>query len=115
LWNRIGGKIKIVTRALFVHLFHQTGFKKKEAPTWAVTLIQRFGSALNLNMYLTCMDALMPWVYGCAGTAHVLFLDGVYVSDDSSNIAFHCSKAPTVNAGASSNELTDCQGNKKAN
>ncbi len=27
---------------------------------------------------------------------HMLFLDGVYVSEDSGNIAFHCNKAPSV-------------------
>jgi hypothetical protein len=41
----------IVTRALPLHLAHQAGLKKKEAYTGAVTLIQRFGSALNLNIY----------------------------------------------------------------
>ena len=41
----------IVTRAVSTHLVHQAGFKKKDAHTGAVTLIQRFGSALNLNIH----------------------------------------------------------------
>ena len=56
----------IVTRTLSTHLAQQAGFKKKEAHTRAVTLIQRFGSAQNLNIHL-----------------HMLFLDGVYACDPS--------------------------------
>lgn len=69
----------IVTRAVSTHLAHQAGFRKKEAHTGAVTLIQRFGSALNLNIHF-----------------HMLFLDGVYVHDGAGGFAFHCNKAPTV-------------------
>ena len=71
--------LSIVTRALSTHLIHQAGFKRKGAHTGAVTLIQRFGSALNLNIHF-----------------HMLFLDGVYVGDGSGNFAFHYNKAPTV-------------------
>ena len=71
--------LSIVTRALSTHLAHQAGFKKKEAYTGAVTLIQRFGSALNLNIHF-----------------HMLFLDGVYVHDGAEGFAFHYNKAPTV-------------------
>jgi hypothetical protein len=39
----------------------KAGFSCKTAPTGAVTLIQRFGSALNLNIHF-----------------HMLFLDGAY-------------------------------------
>lgn len=39
----------IVTRAISSHLARQPGLSSKETPTEAVTLIQRFGSALNLN------------------------------------------------------------------
>jgi hypothetical protein len=44
------------------HLIQKAGFTRKTARTGAVTLIQRFGSALNLNLHF-----------------HMLFLDGVYV------------------------------------
>ncbi len=68
----------IIIRAVSTHLVHQAGFKKKEAHTGAVTLIQRFGSALNLNIHF-----------------HMLFLDGVYVDDGAAHFAFQSNKAPT--------------------
>jgi hypothetical protein len=49
----------IVYHTIATHLAHKAGFTKAMAQTGAVTLIQRFGSALNLNIHLTCMDALM--------------------------------------------------------
>jgi len=75
----MGKVLGIVTRTLSTYLAHQAGFKKKEARTGAVTLIQRFGSALNLNIHF-----------------HMLFLDGVYVQDGIGGFVFHCNKAPTV-------------------
>jgi len=68
----------IVTRAVSTHLVHQAGFKKKDAHTGAVTLIQRFGSALNLNIHF-----------------HMLFLDGVYADDGAGHLAFQSNNAPT--------------------
>ena len=41
----------IVYCAVATHLAHKAGFKKPMAQTGAVTLIQRFGSALNLNIH----------------------------------------------------------------
>ncbi|MCH8312665.1 MAG: transposase [Nitrospinae bacterium] len=52
----------IVYRALAAHLIKKAGFVQASAHTGAVTLIQRFGSALNLNSHF-----------------HMLFLDGVYI------------------------------------
>jgi len=49
----------------------------KEGATGAVTLIQRFGSALNLNIHF-----------------HILFLDGVYVHRDNRPPRFQRVKAP---------------------
>ena len=43
----------IVYRAIAAHLIKKAGFTKLTARTGAVTLIQRFGSALNLNVHLT--------------------------------------------------------------
>ena len=57
--------IGIVYRAISTHLVHKAGYQLKDAATGAVTLIQRFGSALNLNIHF-----------------HALFLDGVYVYRD---------------------------------
>ena len=51
----------IVIRAIEAHLVVRAGYTRTRAQTGAVTLIQRFGSALNLNIHF-----------------HMLFLDGVY-------------------------------------
>ena len=57
-----GQVLGIVNRVITTHLVKKAGYSKKTARTGAVTLIQRFGSALNLNIHF-----------------HMLFLDGVYV------------------------------------
>jgi len=69
----------IVNRALSTHLFHKAGFSRAMAQTGAVTLIQRFGSTLNLNIHF-----------------HMLLLDGVYVVDDYGKMRFHRIKAPEL-------------------
>jgi hypothetical protein len=80
LWSRSGRELaQYSLSASLAHLAHQAGFKKKEAHTGAVTLIQRFGSALNLNIHF-----------------HMLFLDGVYIDDGAGHFAFHSNKAPTA-------------------
>ena len=53
--------LRIIHRAINSHLIQQTAVKRNEAATGAITLIQRFGSAANLNTHL-----------------HALVLDGVY-------------------------------------
>ena len=56
----------IVYRAISTFLIRRAGLRVgASARTGAVTLIQRFGSALNLNVHL-----------------HMLFVDGVYTFDD---------------------------------
>ncbi len=58
----MGKVLGIVYRAIATHLSHKAGYTKATAQTDAVTLIQRFGGAPNLNVHF-----------------HVLFLDGVDV------------------------------------
>jgi hypothetical protein len=58
----MGKALSIVYRAISTHITKKAGYTKIAAHTVAVTFIQRFGSALNLNVHL-----------------HMLFLDGVYV------------------------------------
>jgi len=53
----------LVYRAIGTHLIQQAGCTRATARTGAVTLIHRFGSALNLNIHF-----------------HMLFLDGVYLT-----------------------------------
>ena len=61
----MGKVLGIAYRAISTHLIHKAGYSLKECTTGAVTLIQRFGSALNLNIHF-----------------HILFLDGVYAYRD---------------------------------
>jgi hypothetical protein len=44
--------LQIIHRVIATHLIRQAGVKRSEAATGAVTLIQRFGSAANLNIHL---------------------------------------------------------------
>jgi hypothetical protein len=78
--TRVMGRVLgIVYRCITRHLIKKAGFSCTTARTGAVTLIQRFGSALNLNIHF-----------------HMLFLDGVYIdSENESNMRFRWVKAPT--------------------
>ncbi len=69
----------IVNRVLSTLLIHKAGFTRASAQTGTVTLIQRFGSALNLNIHF-----------------HMLLLDGVYAVDGYGKMRFHRVKAPEL-------------------
>jgi hypothetical protein len=71
----MGQELGIVYRVIATHLIKKAGQTRKTAQTGAVTLIQRFGSALNIHF-------------------HMLFLDGVYL-DRSHGTRFRWVKAPT--------------------
>ena len=73
----MGKVLGIVYRAISTHLIHKAGLSLRDGATGAVTLIQRFGSALNLNIHF-----------------HILFLDGVYVYRDNRPPRFRRVKAP---------------------
>lgn len=47
-----GQVLGIVYRCIATHLIKKASFSCKTAQTGAITLIQRFGSALNLNIHL---------------------------------------------------------------
>ena len=51
----------IVYRAITTYITQQAGYTKVSSNTGAVTFIQRFGGAVNLNVHF-----------------HMLFLDGVF-------------------------------------
>ena len=76
----MGQVLGIVYRAIATHLIKAAGFTHATAQTGAVTLIQRFGSALNLNIHF-----------------HILFLDGVYVTT-SDRLTFCRVPPPTLAA-----------------
>ena len=73
----MGRVLGIVYRALSIHLIKEAGFTRKTAQTGAVTLIQRFGSALNLNVHF-----------------HMLLLDGVYTTTPWGKSRFHRTNGP---------------------
>jgi len=63
--------LQIIHRAIATFLIEQTGIKRDQAATGAVKLIQRFGSAANLNVHLRAL--VLDGVYGnpdAAGTSH---------------------------------------------
>jgi hypothetical protein len=47
--------LQVIHRAISTFLIKQAGLKLIEAQTDAITLIQRFGSAANLNIHLHCL------------------------------------------------------------
>lgn len=73
----MGRVLGLVYRALSAQLIQKAGFTRKTAQTGAATLIQRFGSALNLNVRF-----------------HMLFLDGVYTTTPWGKSRFHRTNAP---------------------
>lgn len=76
----MGQVLGIVYRAIASHLIKAAGYHHETAQTGAVTLVQRFGSALNLNIHF-----------------HMLFLDGVYVTTRE-RLTFRRIPPPTVAA-----------------
>jgi ribosomal protein S27E len=74
----MGRVLGIVCRAISSHLIKKTGFTRKTAQTGAVTLIQRFGSALNLNVHF-----------------HMLFLEGIYTESKYGKTRFQQTIAPS--------------------
>ncbi len=81
----MGQVLGIINRAISTFIIKKAGYNRQSASTGAVTLIQRFGSALNLNTHFhsappcaspvgqlpLCKSAFLP-------ICHMLFLDGVY-------------------------------------
>ena len=73
----MGRVLGIVYRVIATHLVRKAGYTHNTARTGAVTLTQRFGSALNLNIHF-----------------HMLFLDGVYVDTRLGTARFRWVQAP---------------------
>ena len=70
--------LQVIHRAISTFLIKQAGLKRIDAQTGAITLIQRFGSAANLNIHLHC-----------------LVLDGVYRIQNGVP-EFHSVRSPTT-------------------
>ncbi len=69
--------LQIIHCAISTDIIHRSGYLKKQAKTGAVTYIQRFGSALNLNIHM-----------------HMLFLEGV-ITEKHGKMKFKRVKAPS--------------------
>jgi hypothetical protein len=70
--------LAVIIRAIETDLIHRAGLTRASgARSGIVTLVQRFGSALNLNIHL-----------------HMIVLDGVYTVYKSGKAKFHRVKAP---------------------
>ena len=70
--------MQIIHRAISTHIVNKAGFTNKQSKTGAVTLIQRFGSALNLNIHF-----------------HMLFLEGAISENPWGGTTFTRIKAPS--------------------
>ena len=59
----MGRVLGVVYRAISAQLIQKAGFTRKTAQTGAVTLIQRFGSALNLNVHshMLFLGTILLW------------------------------------------------------
>lgn len=68
----------IVNRSISTHLIKKAGPDRSTAQTGAVTLIQRFGSALNLNVHF-----------------HMPFIDGVFRETHNGQLKCHRVHAAT--------------------
>ncbi len=75
----MGQALHITHDAISKYLCKKARFKKSQAKTGAVTLIQRFGGSINLNIHF-----------------HQLYIDGVYELDANQQPSiFHMTPAPT--------------------
>lgn len=70
--------MQIIHRAISTGIVQKAGFSNQQAKTGAVTHIQRFGSALNLNIHF-----------------HMLFLEGVITNNRFDKAVFIQTKAPS--------------------
>ena len=75
----MGAVLHITHECIANHLRQKAGFAKSDAKAGAVTLIQRFGGSINLNVHM-----------------HQIFIDGVYeLGEDDEPTTFHATPIPT--------------------
>ena len=85
--------LQIIHRAIATFLIDQTGIKRDQAATGAVTLIQRFGSAANLNVHLHAL--VLDGVYGNAYPAGTSGTPDESMPAPAAAPIFHAAAAPT--------------------
>ena len=72
--------LQVVQRLVARHLLQAAGLKAEEGHGGAVTLIQRFGSAANLNIHLHCL--VLDGVYRCGADDAPEFVEVGSPTDD---------------------------------
>ncbi|MFM8928026.1 MAG: transposase [Betaproteobacteria bacterium] len=72
--------LQVVQRVVQRHLLGHTGLKSDEGQGGAVTLIQRFGSAANLNIHLHCL--VLDGAYRCDADGAPAFIEADAPTDD---------------------------------
>ena len=79
--------LQVVHRVITRHLLGQAGLKLVKADSGAVTLIQRFGSAANLNIHLHCL--VLDGVYRRSAEGTPEFVDAPTPTDEALQSALH--------------------------
>lgn len=79
--------LQVVQRVVTRHLLAGAGLKADEGQGGAVTLIQRFGSAANLNIHLHC--PVLDGVYRCGADGVPGFIEAATPTDDELHALLH--------------------------
>lgn len=79
--------LQVVHRVITRHLLGRSGLKADEADGGAVTLIQRFGSAANLNIHLHCL--VLDGVYRSGTEGAPEFVQASAPADESLQAVLH--------------------------
>ena len=79
--------LQVVHRVMTRHLLGQAGLKAAEADSCAVTLIQRFGSAANLNVHVRCL--VLDGVYRRGTEGAPEFVEVAAPTDESLQTVLH--------------------------
>jgi len=79
--------LQVVHRVITRFLLDQAGLKTEQANSSAVTLIQRFGSAANLNIHLHCL--VLDGVYRCDTEREPVFVEVPAPTDEALKAVLH--------------------------
>jgi len=79
--------LQVVHRVITRHLLSQAGPKADDANSGAVTLIQRFGSAANVNIHRHCL--MLDGVYRCDAKGEPVFVEVPTPTDESLQTVLH--------------------------
>jgi hypothetical protein len=79
--------LQVVQRVVERHLLDHTGLESGEGQGGAVTLIQRFGSAANLNIHLHCL--VLDGVYRCDADGAPSFVEADAPTDQELHALLH--------------------------